>query len=151
MPADVSIVGFDDVPEAAYFTPPLTTVRPDFDAAATASLELLLEQINGGPGAGTRRTIAPALIERDSVAPPRLFRDLVRSVRKSHALTRLCDRSHSTMKRAVLRHVNVRKATADGHRPRSPSTTHPVSRFGPCAVRTPAGAIRGVMVPAGHA
>ena len=70
VPRDVSIVGFDDVPEAAYFTPPLTTIRPDFDAAATASLELLLEQINGGPVNATRRTIAPALIRRDSVAPP---------------------------------------------------------------------------------
>ena len=70
VPGDVSIVGFDDVPEAAYFTPPLTTIRPDFDAAATASLELLLEQINGGRVNTTRRTIAPALIQRDSVAPP---------------------------------------------------------------------------------
>ena len=70
VPADVSIVGFDDVPEAAYFTPPLTTIRPDFDAAATASLELLLEQIHHGPANATRRTIAPALILRDSVAPP---------------------------------------------------------------------------------
>ena len=70
VPGDVSIVGFDDVPEAAYFTPPLTTIRPDFDAAATASLELLLEQINRGTISTTRRTIAPALIRRDSVAPP---------------------------------------------------------------------------------
>ena len=34
VPHDVSVVGFDDVPEAAYFIPPLTTVRPDFDAVA---------------------------------------------------------------------------------------------------------------------
>ena len=71
VPADVSMVGFDDVPEAAFYTPPLTTVRPDFDAAARACLELLLEQINSEAGAGTRRTIAPALIRRDSVAAPR--------------------------------------------------------------------------------
>jgi DNA-binding LacI/PurR family transcriptional regulator len=71
VPDDVSIVGFDDVPEAAYFTPPLTTVRPDFDAAAGAGLELLMAQIEGGSAnRGTRRTIAPALITRDSVAPP---------------------------------------------------------------------------------
>ena len=67
VPADVSIVGFDDVPEAAYFTPPLTTVRPDFHAAAVASLELLLAQIDGDTSA-TRRVIAPELIVRDSVA-----------------------------------------------------------------------------------
>ena len=29
-PRDVSMVGFDDIPEAEFFTPPLTTVRQDF-------------------------------------------------------------------------------------------------------------------------
>jgi DNA-binding LacI/PurR family transcriptional regulator len=70
VPDDVSIVGFDDVPEAAYFTPPLTTMRPDFDAVATAGLELLLDQIRSGSPTTARRTIAPVLISRDSVAPP---------------------------------------------------------------------------------
>jgi DNA-binding LacI/PurR family transcriptional regulator len=70
VPQDVSIVGFDDVPEAAYFTPPLSTVRPDFDAVAAASLELLLAQIESGEPSADRRTIAPALIRRDSVAAP---------------------------------------------------------------------------------
>ena len=70
VPDDVSIIGFDDVPEAAYFTPPLTTVRPDFAAVATASLELLMEQVSGAVEGGKRRTVAPELIERDSVAPP---------------------------------------------------------------------------------
>jgi DNA-binding LacI/PurR family transcriptional regulator len=70
VPDDVSIIGFDDVPEAAYYTPPLTTVRPDFAAVATASLELLMEQVSGAAEVGKRRTIAPELIERASVAPP---------------------------------------------------------------------------------
>ncbi|TDO32412.1 LacI family transcriptional regulator [Paractinoplanes brasiliensis] len=71
VPEEISIVGFDDVPQAAYYTPPLTTVRPDFDAVATAGVELLLEQIESGtPGSSARRTIAPTLITRDSVAPP---------------------------------------------------------------------------------
>ena len=71
VPHEVSIVGFDDVPEAAFYTPPLTTVRPDFDAAATAALELLLAQIESGTAdVGARRTIAPDLVVRDSVAPP---------------------------------------------------------------------------------
>ena len=30
VPEDVSVVGFDDIPESAYFLPPLTTVRQDF-------------------------------------------------------------------------------------------------------------------------
>ncbi len=68
VPDDVSVVGFDDVPEAAYFIPPLTTIRPDFDAAATASLDLLLAQIRTGRRLGERRVLAPTLIRRDSVA-----------------------------------------------------------------------------------
>jgi DNA-binding LacI/PurR family transcriptional regulator len=32
VPGDVSVVGYDDIPEAAFIAPPLTTVRQDFDA-----------------------------------------------------------------------------------------------------------------------
>ncbi|MGC9670903.1 LacI family DNA-binding transcriptional regulator [Planosporangium sp. 12N6] len=70
VPHDVSIVGFDDVPEAAYFIPPLTTVRPDFHAVARASLTLLLDQILTGQPTTNRHTIAPTLITRDSVTTP---------------------------------------------------------------------------------
>ncbi|MGK5685253.1 LacI family DNA-binding transcriptional regulator [Actinoplanes sp. URMC 104] len=70
VPADVSIVGFDDVPEAGFYNPPLTTIRPDFDAVATAALELLLAQIEAGTTEAVRRTIAPALVARESVGPP---------------------------------------------------------------------------------
>ena len=71
VPGDVSVIGFDDVPEAAYYIPPLTTVRPDFDAVAAASLDLLLAQINSGQRLGDRRVLIPTLITRESVAPPR--------------------------------------------------------------------------------
>jgi len=70
VPDEVSLVGFDDVPEAAYFTPPLTTVRPDFDAVAKASLALLLRQIESGERSRERHTIAPTLVRRRSVARP---------------------------------------------------------------------------------
>ncbi|MEV6237612.1 LacI family DNA-binding transcriptional regulator [Lentzea sp. NPDC051838] len=70
VPHDVSVVGFDDVPEAAYFIPPLTTVRPDFGAVARETLGLLLEQVSDGESARPRRTVAPMLVSRDSVAPP---------------------------------------------------------------------------------
>jgi DNA-binding LacI/PurR family transcriptional regulator len=69
VPEDISVVGFDDVPEAAYFIPPLTTIRPDFDGIATASLDLLLAQIRSGHRLGDRRILTPTLISRDSVAP----------------------------------------------------------------------------------
>jgi DNA-binding LacI/PurR family transcriptional regulator len=72
VPHDVSLVGFDDVPEAAYFIPPLTTVRPDFDAVAQAGLDLLLAQMgDDGQVAPGRVVLAPDLIIRDSVARPR--------------------------------------------------------------------------------
>lgn len=71
VPGDVSVVGFDDVPEAAYFIPPLTTVRPDFDAVAAASLDLLVAQIRAGRRLGHRRILTPTLVERESVRPPR--------------------------------------------------------------------------------
>jgi DNA-binding LacI/PurR family transcriptional regulator len=68
---DVSVIGFDDVPEAAYYIPPLTTVRPDFDAVAAASIDLLHAQIISGQRLGDRRVVTPALVTRDSVAAPR--------------------------------------------------------------------------------
>ncbi|ATE58073.1 LacI family transcriptional regulator [Actinosynnema pretiosum] len=71
VPDDVSLVGFDDVPEAAFFIPPLTTVRPDFDAVARETLGLLLAQVAGTELGAPRRTVAPSLVVRDSVAPPR--------------------------------------------------------------------------------
>jgi DNA-binding LacI/PurR family transcriptional regulator len=70
VPDDVSLVGFDDVPEAAYYIPPLTTIRPDFDEVARASLAVLLQQIESGQRGSQRRTIQPSLISRDSVGPP---------------------------------------------------------------------------------
>jgi DNA-binding LacI/PurR family transcriptional regulator len=66
----MSVVGFDDVPEAAYFIPPLTTVRPDFDAVARETLDLLLAQVSAGEVGAAQRTVAPVLVSRGSVAPP---------------------------------------------------------------------------------
>ena len=48
VPAEVSVVGFDDVPKAPYFKPPLATVRQDFDEVGRRGLDLLLRQIKGG-------------------------------------------------------------------------------------------------------
>jgi DNA-binding LacI/PurR family transcriptional regulator len=70
VPAEISVVGFDDVPEAAYFIPPLTTIRQDFVSVATATLRTLLKQIEAGEPSLERHTIAPTLVRRDSVAAP---------------------------------------------------------------------------------
>jgi DNA-binding LacI/PurR family transcriptional regulator len=71
VPRDLSVVGFDDVPEAAFFIPPLTTVRPAFDAVAQAGLDLLLAQMADEGDPDNRIVIAPSLVSRESVAPPR--------------------------------------------------------------------------------
>jgi DNA-binding LacI/PurR family transcriptional regulator len=71
VPQEVSVVGFDDIPEADFMTPPLTTVRPDFAEVARASLTLLLDQIEAGQASGERRIIPPTLVVRSSVATRR--------------------------------------------------------------------------------
>jgi DNA-binding LacI/PurR family transcriptional regulator len=71
VPADVSVVGFDDIPEAAYFTPPLTTVRQDFNEMGRRSLHVLLEQIDAGRRDEAREVVPVELVVRESAAPPR--------------------------------------------------------------------------------
>ena len=45
VPDDVSVVGIDDIPESAYFDPPLTTLHIDFEAAGRLSVHKLLARI----------------------------------------------------------------------------------------------------------
>jgi DNA-binding LacI/PurR family transcriptional regulator len=68
IPGDISVVGFDDIPEAAYFTPPLTTVRQNFNEMGRRSLLLLLEQIESGVRVPRRENVPPELIVRSSTA-----------------------------------------------------------------------------------
>lgn len=49
VPDHVSVVGFDDIPEAEFFSPPLTTVRQDFGEVGRHSIRLLLDQLNREP------------------------------------------------------------------------------------------------------
>jgi DNA-binding LacI/PurR family transcriptional regulator len=70
VPEDVSVVGFDDIPEAAFMTPPLTTVKQPFSEVGRHSIETLLAEIDGtGPGSGTF-VIPPELIVRQSATAP---------------------------------------------------------------------------------
>lgn len=70
VPEDVSIVGFDDVPEAAYYTPPLTTVRQDFAALGEQSVEYLMALITNPDTPLHQRVLYPQFIERQSTCQP---------------------------------------------------------------------------------
>ncbi|MFD6426961.1 LacI family DNA-binding transcriptional regulator [Streptomyces sp. NPDC060198] len=67
-PQDVAVAGFDDIPEAEFFPPPLTTVRQDFAALGRNSIALLLEHIEGTATGTAHLTVAPELIVRASTA-----------------------------------------------------------------------------------
>jgi len=65
VPREISLVGFDDIPESPYFNPPLTTIRQDFNQLGEVAIEMLLSDL-----AGTKRkkfeALKPNLIVRDS-------------------------------------------------------------------------------------
>lgn len=82
VPDDLSVVGFDDIPEAAFFAPPLTTVRQDFEELGRDVMATVLDVLTAGAGAvvvgaagavavAVRPARVPALVPRASTAPPR--------------------------------------------------------------------------------
>ena len=78
VPEDVSVVGFDDMPETEYFGPALTSVRQDFDELGRRALRALIG-IVGDPDTGVPAAeeiphivIPPSLVVRTSATrPPR--------------------------------------------------------------------------------
>lgn len=69
VPDEVSVVGFDDVPESAYFLPPLTTVRQDFAELGRRSIGVLVDQIAAGVRENRHVVLEPELVIRASSAP----------------------------------------------------------------------------------
>jgi len=71
VPEDVSVIGFDDVPDAANFRPPLTTIRQDFPRLAADAVTALVADIEAGSRGDESREVEPHvvpthLIERHS-------------------------------------------------------------------------------------
>lgn len=64
VPDDISIVGFDNLPESAYFEPPLTTVRQDFVSLGRESAEYLSDLIEERDTPRRQRVIEPELVIR---------------------------------------------------------------------------------------
>jgi DNA-binding LacI/PurR family transcriptional regulator len=77
VPEDISVIGFDDIPEAEYFGPPLTTVRQDFNDLGRRALRMLIDIIGDPDPAITpgdtapRVIIQPSLVVRASAGRPR--------------------------------------------------------------------------------
>jgi LacI family transcriptional regulator len=69
IPADVSIIGFHDIPQAAYLDPPLTTVQMPLAELGSRSVDVVLGMIGGAPGADIVVASPPELIVRGSCGP----------------------------------------------------------------------------------
>ncbi|GAB4573427.1 MAG: LacI family DNA-binding transcriptional regulator [Anaerolineae bacterium] len=74
VPEDLSIIGFDDLPHAAYSTPALTTVRQPVQETARIIAGLLVDLIAGRASVDATNEIMlvpPELMIRETTAPPR--------------------------------------------------------------------------------
>ena len=70
VPAQVSVVGFDDTPDAAYQVIPLTTIRQDFAAVARRAVDALVATIEGRPAPEGTFRFPVELVVRSSTGPP---------------------------------------------------------------------------------
>lgn len=66
IPEDISVIGFDDIPEADFLDPPLTTVRQDFAMLGQQSVDYLISLIKDKDTPRYHRVLFPSLIERSS-------------------------------------------------------------------------------------
>ena len=71
IPEDISIVGFDDLPESAHFVPSLTTVRQDFALLGRLAIEYVVSLIENPDTPTYQRVLPPQLMIRNSTKPYR--------------------------------------------------------------------------------
>ena len=69
VPDDVSIVGFDDLPESPYLDPPLTSIRQDFTELGRRAMGLV-ERVLAGEAKPSADLVPTTLVVRRSTAPP---------------------------------------------------------------------------------
>lgn len=70
VPEDISVLGFDDQPHAAMWSPTLTSVQQDFVDLGERAFSLLTRVVDGEQGLESSVTV-PRLVIRESTAPPR--------------------------------------------------------------------------------
>ncbi|MEZ3499095.1 LacI family DNA-binding transcriptional regulator [Pantoea sp. KPR_PJ] len=68
IPAQISVTGYDDTAESAWYQPPLTTVRQDLHALGEESVERLLAQLEDRPP--PQKRLEPVLVLRETTAAP---------------------------------------------------------------------------------
>jgi LacI family transcriptional regulator len=68
VPQDISVMGFDDIPGAAFHTPSLTTVQQPLNRMGEVAAQVLLERIEGKKEYPTDIAIEPELVVRESTA-----------------------------------------------------------------------------------
>ncbi|EDQ02163.1 LacI family DNA-binding transcriptional regulator [Shewanella benthica] len=68
IPQDLSIIGYDDIPGAKYFNPPLTTISQPLEQLAEQAIAMLLARIKTPERESQRTLLPPRLVIRDSVA-----------------------------------------------------------------------------------
>ncbi|WP_328340968.1 LacI family DNA-binding transcriptional regulator [Micromonospora sp. NBC_00421] len=71
VPRDISVIGFDDIPDSASFIPPLTTIHQDFAEVGRRCVETALRQIRNQPVEPGTSLVPNRLVTRASTAPPR--------------------------------------------------------------------------------
>ena len=74
VPQDCSVIGFDDIPAAAFYNPSLTSVREHLEKLASMGAEILMDAIHASHKnevvSAVHRKIKPELIVRESTSPP---------------------------------------------------------------------------------
>ncbi|NUS25179.1 MAG: substrate-binding domain-containing protein [Streptomyces sp.] len=71
VPDDMSVVGFDDLPESRWLAPALTTIRQPLSEMSATALRLLVRMMDGRRPEGTRTELSTRLVERTSTGRPR--------------------------------------------------------------------------------
>lgn len=71
IPDDLSIIGFDDIPQAAHVHPPLTTVRQPLEEMGRSAVNLLFKYIDNPHTEVERIELSTRLVLRESCRPPR--------------------------------------------------------------------------------
>jgi DNA-binding LacI/PurR family transcriptional regulator len=77
VPRDCSVVGFDDIPNSAFYNPPLTTIQQQLEMQGSLAAEIVEELIRAAAEKRVmpplHRKVAPRLVVRESTAPaPRI-------------------------------------------------------------------------------